>query len=132
MSLAFSKNFLLQIDSNISLYRLKCKCIQEFFRPICLRVFEKLIWCFIFLYFSAFQKYDPVCDSSGELHFMGTICLATGTFSYWMIAQISPTIIAQITPANPSFTVNKAARSYIGKYLIINSQFIALPLSHDF
>ena len=48
-----------------------CKCIQEFFRPICLRVFEKLIWCFIFLYFSAFQKYDPVCDSSGELHFMG-------------------------------------------------------------
>ena len=59
MSLAFSKNFLLQIDSNISLYRLKCKCIQEFFRPICLRVFEKLIWCFIFLYFSAFQKYDP-------------------------------------------------------------------------
>ena len=27
-----------------------CKCIQEFLRPICLRVFEKLIWCFIFLY----------------------------------------------------------------------------------
>ena len=26
-----------------------------------------------------------------------------------MIAQISPTIIAQITPANPSFTVSKAA-----------------------
>lgn len=48
------------------------------------------------------------------------------------LATVVASTFALVACGSSSFTVNKAARSYIGKYLIINSQFIALPLSHDF